>query len=464
MLRLGASAMTRNKTRQRFGSLMLAASALRGWSLVSAPVAGARRQQEVPRGSTQARAYATGRGETARQISDFSTSELKRLLTERGVDFRDCLEKSELVQRLQQSLREGDPGGSSGEASTIASLTAPEQQTVRLFQSVAPSVAFITTLVVRQASPLSLRGIEVPAGSGSGFVWDTKGHVVTNYHVIQQAQKAQVAGIGEGDSASISSYDAVLVGAEPEKDIAVLKVNAPAKVLKPIVVGSSSDLLVGQSVFAIGNPFGLDHTLTQGLVSAVGREVQGVAGRPIKGCIQTDAAINPGNSGGPLLDAKGRLIGVNTAIYSPSGASAGIGFAIPVDTVRRIVNQLIRYGRVLRPSLGISVADDQVTRSLGVRLGASLEGVLVLEAPRGSPGAEAGLVGCMRTKDGQLVLGDLITQVNGNKVKTVEDLLTYVEEVEVGTTVTLTVARNAKDGKVEEVKAKTVDRAQLARA
>jgi len=260
----------------------------------------------------------------------------------------------------------------------------------------------------------------------------------------------------------MANYDAVLVGAEPEKDIAVLKVRAPSSVLRPIEVGSSSELLVGQSVLAIGNPYGLDHTLTAGIVSAVGREVQGVAGRPIKGCVQTDAAINPGNSGGPLLDGRGRLVGVNTAIYSPSGASAGIGFAIPVDSVRRIVNQLIRYGRMLRPSMGISVADDQMTRGLSARLGVPLDGVLVMEAPPGTPGGDAGLVGCMR-RSGQLYLGDLITQVEGTPVKTVEDLLTLVEETEIGAAVALTVHRGADAAKVETVRVKTVDRTSLAR-
>lgn len=398
---------------------------------------------------------------SSRQTSEFSTSELKRLLTERGVDFRDCLEKRELVERLQQSLKDGDPGGSSSDATQLATLTANEQSTVKMFQSVSPSVAFITTSALRQASPLSMR--EVPAGSGSGFVWDDQGHIVTNYHVIKQARKASITGLGKGDAASMMSYDAELIGAEPEKDIAVLKVKAPRHVLRPIIVGSSSELLVGQSVYAIGNPFGLDHSLTSGIVSAVGREVQGVGGRPIKGCIQTDAAINPGNSGGPLLDAKGRLIGVNTAIYSPSGASAGIGFAIPVDSVRRIVNQIIRYGRVLRPSIGISVADDQMTRSIAMRLGSPLEGVLVMEAPPSSPGGLAGLVGCMRNAGGQLILGDLITQVNGKKVKTVEDLLTYIEEVDLGSTVELTVARKSDMSRIERITAKTIDRTQLPR-
>uniref|UniRef100_A0A7S3K1E4 PDZ domain-containing protein n=1 Tax=Aureoumbra lagunensis TaxID=44058 RepID=A0A7S3K1E4_9STRA len=397
----------------------------------------------------------------ARSISEFSTSELKRLLTERGVDFRDCLEKNELVERLQSSLRSDESPDADIEAAKLASLSSTEQSTIKLFQRVAPSVAFITTTAVRQASPLSMRAIEVPQGSGSGFVWDNQGHIVTNYHVIQQAQRASISGLGVGVEDSMKSFDAVLVGAEPEKDIAVLKVNAPKSVLRPVNVGASNELLVGQSAFAIGNPFGLDHTLTSGIISAVGREVMGIGGRPIKGCIQTDCSINPGNSGGPLLDASGRLIGVNTAIYSPSGASAGIGFAIPIDTVRRIVNQIIRYGRVLRPSIGISVADDQVVRGLRARLGSQLEGVLVMDAPSGTPGGDAGLVGCLRRRDGALILGDLITKVDGKPVKNVEDLLNFIEELQVGSEVTLSVLRNAKPGKEENLRVKTVERKQL---
>ena len=458
-----ARVATRQRLPSRLASLMVAAQALRGYSfLVTPPLAnaGLAKNQRQDSGTSYFRRNAVN-GNSARQISDFSTSELKRLLTERGVDFRDCLEKGELIARLQKSLRENE-SSVEAEQAQIAALSPYEQSTVKLFQDVSPSVAYITTSALRQTSPLAMRAVEVPVGSGSGFVWDMDGHVVTNYHVIQQAQRAQVTGIGDGVEASTKSYDAVLVGAEPEKDIAVLKVNAPKSVLKPVEIGSSSDLLVGQSVFAIGNPFGLDHTLTSGLVSAVGREFQGIGGRPIKGCVQTDAAINPGNSGGPLLDAKGRLIGVNTAIFSTSGTSAGIGFAIPVDTVRRIVNQLIRYGRVLRPSIGITVAEDQIVRGLRRRdTGVSLEGALVMDAPMKTPGGDAGLVGCMRRRDGALVLGDLITKVNGKKVKTVEDLLNYIEELEVGSVISLNVFRNSNPDKEEILSIKTVERANL---
>lgn len=184
---------------------------------------------------------------------------------------------------------------------------------------------------------------------------------------------------------SATPFDAEVVGAEPDKDLAVLRVLAPKSLLTPIQLSrSSSDLMVGQKVLAIGNPFGLDHTLTTGIVSALGREVSGASGRPLKGCVQTDAAINPGNSGGPLLDSQGSLIGVNTAILSASGASAGIGFAIPVDTVRRVVTQLIRYGRVQRPSLGVQVADDQIMRNIERQINAKLKGVMITEINQNS--------------------------------------------------------------------------------
>merc|ERR1719235_44200 len=264
----------------------------------------------------------------------------------------------------------------------------------------------------------------------------------------------------------MNAYEATLVGAEPEKDIAVLKVRAPKSVLRPITVGSSSELLVGQSVFAIGNPFGLDSTLTQGIVSAVGREVQGVAGRPIKGCVQTDASINPGNSGGPLLDAKGRLVGVNTAILSSSGASAGIGFAIPVDTVRRIVTQLIRYGRVVRPSLGVQVADDSLMANIERSIGTKLQGVMVTETTPGSPASSpvkgSPIQGLARRGDGSMALGDVITQVNGLAVSKVEDLLCAIEESSIGATVNLTVKRRGT-GEESIVAVKLRENRQLAR-
>ncbi|KAL7527842.1 hypothetical protein ACHAXR_002157, partial [Thalassiosira sp. AJA248-18] len=287
----------------------------------------------------------------------------------------------------------------------------------------------------------SLKGTEVPIGTGSGFLWDDKGHIVTNYHVIASATKTKNPVI-KVKLQGMEPLSASVVGYEPEKDLAVLRVSTK-NLPSPISVGSSSDLQVGQNVLAIGqvkanipinvpiisssNPFGLDYTLTTGIVSALGRDVDGIGGRPIKGCIQSDAAINPGNSGGPLLDSRGRLIGVNMAIYSPSGASAGIGFSIPVDTVRHVVNQIIRYGSVVRPSLGVNVAEDRVLRSVEMQLRRELKGVMVVEVLPGSPAEKAGLKATALRTDGTIELGDLITEVNGEKIECVEDLLSAIE-------------------------------------
>jgi len=354
--------------------------------------------------------WANGRGEAPYRhnadaslnddgLSGLSTGELKSLLSERGVDYRDALEKSDLVAKLRQSSRDSKQRGTRG-PQVPSSLSDSEMRVVDTFQRVAPSVAYIQTVVSALESPLALRPTDMAQGAGSGFVWDDRGHVVTNYHVIQAAYKQQPTQRGQPArrikvtlQGSSDALDADVVGVEPEKDLAVLRI-APkpgAELPRPIAVGASHDLSVGQSVLAIGNPFGLDHTLTTGVVSALGREVDGVGGRPIKGCIQTDAAINPGNSGGPLLDSRGRLIGVNTAIFSPQAAggrglagNVGIGFAIPVDTVRRVVNQLILHGRVTRPTLGVNVADDQQVRALSTSLRRPLDGVLVMDVvPRG---------------------------------------------------------------------------------
>ncbi len=250
------------------------------------------------------------------------------------------------------------PGGAA-RITPRGDLAADEKSMIAIFRQASPSVVHITTLAVRQDA-FSFDVLQIPQGTGSGFVWDADGHVVTNFHVIQEADAATVT------MADHSNWKAHLVGAYPDKDLAVLRVDAPPASLHPIPIGTSHDLQVGQKVFAIGNPFGLDQSLTTGIISALGREIQSVTQRPIKDVIQTDAAINPGNSGGPLLDSAGRLIGVNTAIYSPSGVSAGIGFAIPVDEVNRLVPQLIRHGRVIRPGLGIQVGPDRLAAELGL--------------------------------------------------------------------------------------------------
>ena len=224
-------------------------------------------------------------------------------------------------------------------------LAQDEQATIDLFRNASPSVVYITPVALLR-DRFSLNVFEIPRGTGSGFVWDDEGHVITNFHVIEGANTAKVT------LADQTTWDARLAGTDPNKDLAILRINAPRDSLRPIEIGTSTGLQVGQKVFAIGNPFGLDQTLTTGVISALGREITVGTGRRIRGVIQTDAAINPGNSGGPLLDSAGRLIGVNTAIYSPSGSSAGIGFAVPVDTVNRIVSQLLRRGRAVRPATG----------------------------------------------------------------------------------------------------------------
>jgi len=317
-------------------------------------------------------------------------------------------------------------------------LAADEQSMIAIFRQASPSVVHITTLAVRQDA-FSFDVMQIPQGTGSGFIWDAAGHVVTNFHVIQEADAATVTMAGH------STWKAHLVGAYPDKDLAVLRVDAPSASLHPIPIGTSHDLQVGQKVFAIGNPFGLDQSLTTGIISALGREIQSVTQRPIRDVIQTDAAINPGNSGGPLLDSAGRLIGVNTAIYSPSGVSAGIGFAIPVDEVNRLVPQLIRHGRVIRPGLGIQVGPDRLAAELG------LSGVLILGIVPDGPAAKAGMRPTRRMQGGRIVLGDVIVAIDGQPVRSVNDLLAALERYQVGARVQVTLLRDGREVVIEAV-------------
>ncbi|MGV1099010.1 S1C family serine protease [Thiovibrio sp. JS02] len=309
-------------------------------------------------------------------------------------------------------------------------LASDEQNTIELFRVSSPSVVYITNIELRR-NLFSLNVHEIPQGTGSGFIWDKEGRIVTNYHVIESASRVEVT------LADRSSWKATLVGVAPDKDIAVLRIAAPADQLHPLPIGESSNLLVGQKVFAIGNPFGLDQTLTSGIVSALGREIKSATGRTIEGVIQTDAAINPGNSGGPLLDSAGRLIGVNTAIYSPSGGSAGIGFAVPVDVVNRVVPEIIRYGRVIRPGLGISVANEQIAKRIGVT------GVLIINVQPGSRAEAAGLQGTRRLRE-EIILGDIIVAVNEEEVASYDDLRNALDHYKVGEAVTLTIEREGQ--------------------
>jgi len=317
-------------------------------------------------------------------------------------------------------------------------LAADEKATIELFEKAKESVVFITTS--QQVRDFWTRNIfTVPRGTGSGFIWDDRGHVVTNYHVVAGASEARVR-LADG-----RDYRAALVGASRSHDLAVLLIGVGFKPPAPVPLGTSGDLKVGQKVFAIGNPFGLDWTLTTGIVSALDRSLAAENGATIEHLIQTDAAINPGNSGGPLLDSAGRLIGINTAIYSPSGASAGIGFAVPVDTVNRVVPELIARGKYIRPAIGIEV-DDGINRVAKKQLG--VEGVLILKVAPGSAAASAGLEGARRAADGGLVPGDIITAVDGKAVDGVGKLFSRLDDFKVGDTVRLTVIR---EGKTREV-------------
>eukprot|EP00183_Erythrolobus_madagascarensis_P005615 CAMPEP_0185845118 /NCGR_PEP_ID=MMETSP1354-20130828/1176_1 /TAXON_ID=708628 /ORGANISM="Erythrolobus madagascarensis, Strain CCMP3276" /LENGTH=438 /DNA_ID=CAMNT_0028545013 /DNA_START=108 /DNA_END=1421 /DNA_ORIENTATION=- len=313
-------------------------------------------------------------------------------------------------------------------------LGVQERSTIALFQNTKPSVAFVTTYQSAR-SRISTNIMEIPQGEGSGIVWPSKSGgniIVTNFHVVRNASSAKILLEDQ------ELLTAELVGADPDKDIAVLKVTPRnGTSLKPIQLGSSASLQVGQSVYAIGNPFGLDHSLSSGIVSGLGREMRSPTGRPITNVIQTDAAINPGNSGGPLLDSSGRLIGMNTSIYSPSGASAGIGFAIPVDTMNQIVDELIRNGRIVRPIIGISYLESVQAQALGVK-----SGVLVLDVPQGSRAAKAGLRGTSRTGFNTFELGDVITSLDGEKISKEADLFRILEKKKVDQPITLGILRD----------------------
>jgi S1-C subfamily serine protease len=312
-------------------------------------------------------------------------------------------------------------------------LAADEQATIEIFERLNPSVVYITTS--GQLLDLLTHSVtEVPQGTGTGFVWDERGHVVTNYHVIEDAQAAYVR------LSSGRNFDAALVGVSPEHDIAVLKVGSRAG-LTPVPIGASGDLRVGQKVLAIGNPFGLDYTLTTGVISALDRTIRSNEGRRIEHLIQTDAAINPGNSGGPLIDSAGRMIGMNTAILSTTGHFAGIGFAVPVDTINRVVPRLISFGRYVRPSLGIVVDD-----TLGERLlaGTGLSGVVVLGVQPGSAADRAGLEPAQVTPLGDLIQGDVVLALDGVAVSSATELIERLDGYRLGDQVTLRIYREGR--------------------
>ena len=322
-------------------------------------------------------------------------------------------------------------GASAVSTTAQAFSTDDERNSVEVFDAARPSVVFVTNQQLAR-DPYSFDLVTVPRGSGTGFVWDEKGYIVTNYHVVEGARQITITLQDQ------SNWPAEVVGLAPERDLAVLKIDGKKAKLNALPLGDSSDLRVGRKVLAIGNPFGLDATLTTGVVSALGREIISPNQRKITNVIQTDAAINPGNSGGPLLNSEGKLIGVNTMIYSPSGASAGIGFAIPVNTVKEVVPELITHGRLVRPILGIAVAPDQWAQQIGV------EGVPILRVEPNSPAAQAGFEGAKRNNWGQITLGDVIVAIDDYPVANDDQLLSALEHYKPGDKVKVSVVRNGK--------------------
>jgi S1-C subfamily serine protease len=313
-------------------------------------------------------------------------------------------------------------------------LTEDEQNTIEIIKKTTNSVVFVTN--IQYVKDFFFSEEKVARGSGSGFVWDQNGHIVTNYHVIE-----------DGDIFLVTLPDqkqrkARLVGKEVNKDIAVLKIEGDLKNIFPIPIGSSNELVVGQKVIAIGNPFGFDHTVTTGIVSALGRQIVGIGNVTIRNMIQTDASINPGNSGGPLLNSSGELIGMNTMIYSRTGTSAGIGFAVPIDIIKKIVPQIIRFGKVIRPGIGVSLLSDAYASRLNIK------GVVIMEVAKNSAAYQAGLRGLARDRYGQLYIRDVITGLDTIQIKSYDDLYNTLDNYRIGDRVTLTVKRDEKSRKV----------------
>lgn len=313
-----------------------------------------------------------------------------------------------------------------------AQLLPEEMATIQAFERAKPAVVFIKNASL-QWDWFSSYIYEVPQGAGSGFIWDDQGHIITNFHVIYHADRIDVT------LADKKVYKAKVVGIAPDYDLAVIKVDAPQGLLKTINLGSSNQLKVGQKALSIGNPFGLDYSLTTGVVSALGRSMRSIGGRDIYDVIQTDAAINPGNSGGPLLDSMGNLIGVATMIYSPSGASAGVGFAIPIDTVKRVVPQLIAHGMLKRAGLSLVLVPDSIRDQLG------LKGAMILAVKEGGSADRAGLKGTFRNAFGEVIYGDLVTAIDGNGITNNEDIFKSLDLKKSGDKVTIKYQRSGKE-------------------
>jgi S1-C subfamily serine protease len=315
----------------------------------------------------------------------------------------------------------------------LGNLQQEQELTEGIYRKAAPSVVHVTLLGAAR-NRLTLNLERIPRGTGSGFVWDDQGHIVTNNHVVEGGTFGVSVTLADH-----STWPARVTGTYPDKDLAVLQISAPKEKLRPLAVGTSADLQVGQNTYAIGNPFGLDQSLTTGIISALGREIESETKKRIKGVIQTDAPINPGNSGGPLLDSAGRLIGVNSAILSPSGTWAGVGFAIPVDEVNRVVTDIIRHPQPQKPALGVTVAQPEMQQQLGVR-----GGVLIWDVLPGGAAAKAGLRPTRRTEDGDVEVGDVLIAVGDAPVRSVEDVHRALARRSVGDRVPVTVLRDGQ--------------------
>jgi S1-C subfamily serine protease len=331
----------------------------------------------------------------------------------------------------------------------LDTLLPDERNTVTIFQASSPKVVYVHRLAT--VTKPSFPKMHVPDGAGSGIIWDDKGHVVTNFHVIKGADDLAIT-LGN------MTVPAKVIGTEPRKDIAVLEIKSPQalaslKSYQPFDIVHLSDLIVGQTAIAIGNPFGLDHSLSRGVISALGRQVPGIGGVTINNMIQTDTPINPGNSGGPLLNSAGQLIGLNTMIYSQSGSSAGIGFAVPADDIQRVVTQIIHHGRVVLSGVGIQRVEPHVALKLGVK-----KGILIADVLPNTPAAQMKLRGTYRDHWGRIVLGDIIVGINAHPIANYDALYNLFTEIKVGERVTLTIQRGKKQ---MDVKMKTIDIAAL---
>jgi S1-C subfamily serine protease len=330
----------------------------------------------------------------------------------------------------------------------MSALLPSERNTIEIFQKASAKVVYVHRLAtVKHKQHIT----QIPAGTGSGIIWDAQGHVVTNFHVIKGADHLSISLGG-------LTVPAKIIGSEPRKDLAVLAITSPKaltylKDFKPFTLIHSHDLLVGQKAIAIGNPFGLDHSLTVGVISALGRKVPGIGGVSIHDMIQTDASVNPGNSGGPLLDSAGRLIGLNTMIYSRSGTSSGIGFVVPSDDIERTVNQIIKHGRVRLAGIGIHRVAPNIAERLGIK-----KGILIGEVIAHTPAAKAGIQGTYRNHGGEIILGDTIVALNGHPIPDYDDLYNLLNLTNIGEEVTLSVLRQ---GKKLNLKIKTIDIAGL---